>query len=63
VTVGIPLVVLLAIIIYLLVRSGELRAWHIILTSTFGFYLARTHLADPIGAAVVWVVRGFTHSG
>ncbi|MGC0311954.1 hypothetical protein [Kitasatospora acidiphila] len=61
-TVGIPLVALLGIIIYLLVRSGELRTWHVILTGVFGFYMARTHLADPIGAAVVWVVIGLTHT-
>ncbi|TQF05417.1 hypothetical protein E6W39_28255 [Kitasatospora acidiphila] len=61
-TVGISLVALLGIVIYLLVRSGELRTWHVILTSVFGFYLARTHLGDPIGSVVVWVVTGLTHT-
>ncbi|GAB2729808.1 hypothetical protein [Kitasatospora kifunensis] len=61
-TLGIPLVALLALIVYLLVRSGELRVWHVILTGLLGFYLDRTHLAEPIGAAVVWIAKGLTHT-
>jgi hypothetical protein len=34
----------------------------VILVGLLGFYLARTHLADPIAAAVTWTVRGLTHT-
>ncbi|MDH6137457.1 hypothetical protein P3T37_006889 [Kitasatospora sp. MAA4] len=61
-TLALPLAVLLAIIVYLLVRSGELRTWQVVLVGLLGFYLARTHLADPIGAAVTWLITGLTHT-
>ncbi|GAA1982195.1 hypothetical protein [Kitasatospora viridis] len=61
-TVDIPLVFVLGIFIYLLVRSGELRTWHVVLVGVFGFYLAHSHLADPISAGVGWVVTGLTHT-
>ncbi|WP_370151921.1 hypothetical protein [Streptacidiphilus sp. EB129] len=57
-----PLVAFLAVVVFLLVRSGELRAWQVVLVALFGFYLARTHLADPIAAAVTWIVQGLTHT-
>lgn len=60
--VGIPLVALLALVVYLLVRSGELRTWHVVVVGLLGFYLSKTHLADPIAAAVSWVVKGLTHN-
>jgi hypothetical protein len=51
----------LSVVTYLLVRSGELRTWHVILVGLLGFYLGKTHLADPIGSAVAWVVTGLLH--
>ncbi|TDU05847.1 hypothetical protein EDD99_4383 [Streptomyces sp. 846.5] len=61
-TVALPLVAFLAIVVFLLVRSGDLPIWQVILVGLLGFYLARTHLADPIAAAVTWIVRGLTHT-
>jgi hypothetical protein len=62
VTVALPLVAFLAIVVFLLIRSGDLPIWQVILVGLLGFYLARTHLADPIAAAVTWIVRGLTHT-
>lgn len=61
-TLALPLVAFLGVVVVLLVRSGELRAWQVVLTGLFGFYLAPTHLADPIAAAVTWFVAGLTHT-
>ncbi|MFJ6217359.1 hypothetical protein ACIQGZ_29100 [Streptomyces sp. NPDC092296] len=57
-----PLVALLAILVFVLVRAGELRIWQVVLVGLFGFYLDRTHLADPIASAVTWLVAGLTHT-
>jgi hypothetical protein len=62
VTFAIPLVFFLGVIVFMLIRSGELPAWQVVLVALFGFYLARTHLADPIGSAVAWIVAGLTHT-
>ncbi|MHA6761655.1 hypothetical protein [Streptacidiphilus sp. PAMC 29251] len=61
-TMALPLVAFFAVVVFLLVRSGELRVWQVVLVGLFGFYLDRTHLADPIAAAVTWTVRGLTHT-
>ena len=61
-TLDLPLVAFLAVVVLLLMRSGELRTWHVVLVGLLGFYLARTHLADPIAVAVAWLVAGLTHT-
>ncbi|SDT78356.1 hypothetical protein SAMN05216371_5702 [Streptomyces sp. TLI_053] len=61
--VALPLTAFLAVVVALLIRSRELKIWHVILVGVFGFFLAQTHLADPIGDAVRWLVTGLTHSG
>lgn len=48
-TLAMPFVVLLGLVIFLIVRSGELTWWQVALVALFGFYLDRTSLADPIG--------------
>lgn len=48
-TLTMPFVVLLGIVIFLLLRSGELTGWQVVLVALFGFYLDRTSLAEPIG--------------
>ncbi|MGA5634475.1 hypothetical protein [Streptomyces lydicamycinicus] len=47
------LVTFLAIVVVMLVRSGEVRAWQAICMSLMGFYLAMT----PLAYIVVWVVN------
>ncbi|MGW2391540.1 hypothetical protein ACWCYK_18855 [Streptomyces lydicamycinicus] len=46
-------VTFLAIVVVMLVRSGEVRAWQAICMSLMGFYLAMT----PLAHIVVWVVN------
>lgn len=46
------LVTFLGIVVVMLVRSGEVRAWQAICTALMGFYLALT----PAGYIVMWVV-------
>ncbi len=48
-TLAVPFVVLLGFVIFLILRSGELSWWQVVLVALFGFYLDRTSLADPIG--------------
>jgi hypothetical protein len=62
VTFPVMAVMLLFLVTALLVRSGELRLWHVIVTGLLGFFLARTDLAAPITATVVWIVTGLTHT-
>jgi hypothetical protein len=57
VTLAMPLVLLLGIVVFLLVRSGELSGWQVVLVALFGFYLDRTHLADPIGHFVSYMIH------
>ena len=52
----------LLVVVVLLVRSRELRIWHVVLVGLLGFYLARTSLATPIDAAVMWLLSGLTHT-
>lgn len=52
----------LVIVVVLLVRSRELRIWHVVLVGLLGYYLARTSLAAPINSAVMWLLTGLTHT-
>ncbi|MFJ2589731.1 hypothetical protein [Streptomyces sp. NPDC087538] len=45
-------VVLLAIVVFVLVRNGTLRILPALAAAGFGFFLASTGLADPINTAV-----------
>ena len=56
-TLAMPLVLLLGIVIFLLLRSGELTSWQVVLVALFGFYLDRTHLADPIDHFVNYMIH------
>ncbi|MFI6443546.1 hypothetical protein [Kitasatospora sp. NPDC050543] len=55
-------IVLLTLVTYLLVRSGELRTWHVVLVGVLGIYLDHIHWADPIIYVVTWLAQGLTHS-
>ncbi|MEZ0064227.1 hypothetical protein ABIA32_000205 [Streptacidiphilus sp. MAP12-20] len=60
-TLAMPLVGFLAVVVFLLIRSGELRVWQVITLTVFGFYLARSPLGNPLAFTVQWLVTGFTH--
>ncbi|MBV9161829.1 MAG: hypothetical protein JO281_09825 [Pseudonocardiales bacterium] len=45
---SISLVLLLAVLVWFLVRFAALRGWHAVLCILFGFYLASTPLAPYI---------------
>ncbi|GAA2131016.1 hypothetical protein GCM10009760_04240 [Kitasatospora kazusensis] len=56
------LIFILALVTYLLVRSGELRTWQVALVGLLGIYLDRVHYTDPIIYAVTWLAEGLTHT-
>ncbi|AZQ73550.1 DUF2304 domain-containing protein [Streptomyces luteoverticillatus] len=45
---SVSVVVLLAIVTLLLLRSGQLRVGHAVVTALLGFYLAQTGIAPAI---------------
>ncbi|RGD59592.1 hypothetical protein DR950_18960 [Kitasatospora xanthocidica] len=56
------LTAVLALVTYLLVRSGELKIWHVLLVGVLGIYLDRIGWADPVVYGVTWLVQGLTHT-
>ncbi len=56
------LAAVLALVTYLLIRSGELKIWHVLLVGVLGIYLDRIGWADPVVYAVTWLVQGLTHT-
>ncbi|WP_329497344.1 hypothetical protein [Kitasatospora herbaricolor] len=56
------LIVILAVVTFLLVRSGELRTWQVVLVGLLGIYLDRIGWTDPVIHAVTWIVQGLTHT-
>ncbi|MFJ9771979.1 hypothetical protein ACIRVF_12140 [Kitasatospora sp. NPDC101157] len=52
----------LALVTYLLLRSGELKLWHVLLVGVLGIFLDRIGWADPVVYAVMWLVQGLTHT-
>ncbi|WP_042420748.1 hypothetical protein [Streptacidiphilus anmyonensis] len=61
-TLTIPLVSFLIVVIFLIVRSGELRIWQVLLVGLAGFYLARSPMGNFIAFTTQWLVYGFTHN-
>jgi uncharacterized membrane protein YccC len=61
-SIGAVIFALLVVVVIMLVRSREVALWQVLVIALFGFYLARSSLAGPIGSAVVWLVTGLTHS-
>ncbi|MDH6138914.1 hypothetical protein P3T35_000903 [Kitasatospora sp. GP30] len=41
-------------------RTRILYVWQVILIGLWGFYMAQSHLGDPVGNAVSWLVTRFT---
>ncbi|MFF3072364.1 hypothetical protein [Kitasatospora sp. NPDC057936] len=56
------LIAFLALATFLLVRSGEIKAWHVALVGILAIYLDRIGWTDPIVYAVTWIVQGLTHT-
>ncbi|ANP53608.1 hypothetical protein J2Z21_008436 [Streptomyces griseochromogenes] len=55
--VSISAVVLLAILTYLLIKKGGLKAAHAIVCTLFGFYLASSSIAPTVSQAVASVAQ------
>ncbi|WP_329565349.1 hypothetical protein [Kitasatospora sp. NBC_01266] len=57
----IPLVALLGLLVFVLLRSNALRLWQVILVGLFGMYLDQTALGEPITITVTSLIVGLTH--
>ncbi|WP_405889751.1 hypothetical protein OG427_06770 [Streptomyces sp. NBC_00133] len=55
--VSVSAVVLLAIVVFLLIRKGGLKAGHAIASILLGFYLASSSIAPTISEATTSVAR------
>jgi len=60
--VSLPLVVILAVLIFVAWRYMGLRVWQVVLCLVCGFLLAATTAAPTIGHLITVVVRQLTHS-
>jgi hypothetical protein len=60
--ISVPLVVILAAIIFVAWRYMGLRVWQVVLCLVFGFLLAATTAAPAIRHLVTVIVRQLTHS-
>jgi hypothetical protein len=56
-TVSIPLITLMAIIVYVAYRNMGLRAWHAVVCMVLGFLLAATGAAPQINNILTEIVR------
>jgi len=56
-TVSIPLVTLMAIVVYLVYRHMGLRVWHALVCLVLGFLLASTGAAPQINSLLTGVVH------
>ncbi|MYW03056.1 hypothetical protein [Streptomyces sp. SID3343] len=58
-----PMVVIFGLIVFMLVRAGELRVWQVCVVGLFGFYLAQSSLAPSITALVGSLLGALFHTG
>ncbi|MFE4973083.1 hypothetical protein ACFRAR_13335 [Kitasatospora sp. NPDC056651] len=56
------LTAVMALTTFLLIRSGELKLWHVLLIGVLGIFLDRIGWADPAIYAVMWLAQGLTHT-
>ncbi|MEY9941283.1 hypothetical protein [Streptacidiphilus sp. MAP5-3] len=56
------LILFLAVVVFLLVRSGELRIWHVVVVGLLGLELDRSRIAESIITAVVQVFQVLTNA-
>ena len=62
-TVSIPLIALVAVIVYIAYRYLGLRVWHAIICALLGFLLAATSAAPQIRVFVSGIVHWLQNSG
>ena len=62
-TISIPLIVLVAVVIYIAYRYLGLRVWHAIICALLGFLLAATSAAPQIREFVSGIVHWLQNSG
>jgi hypothetical protein len=63
VTVSIPLIALVAILVYVAYRYMGLRAWHAIIAAVLGFLLAATSAAPQIRSVLAGIVQWLQSAG
>ena len=56
------LILFLAVVVFLFLRSGDLRVWQVALVGLLGVELGRSHLADSIASIAVQVFLILTNS-
>lgn len=56
------LILFLAVIVFLFVRSGDLRVWQVALVGLLGIELGRSHMADSIATFMVQVFGILTNA-
>jgi hypothetical protein len=56
-TVSIPLIALIAVVVYVAYRNMGLRAWHAVACMVLGFLLAATGAAPQINNILTAIVR------
>ncbi len=56
-TVSIPLITLMAIVVYVAYRNMGLRAWHAVVCMVLGFLLAATGAAPQINNILTAIMR------
>jgi hypothetical protein len=63
VTVSIPLIALVAILVYVAYRYMGLRAWHALIAVVLGFLLAATSAAPQIRNVLAGIVQWLQSTG
>jgi hypothetical protein len=63
VTVSIPLIALVAILVYVAYRHMGLRAWHALIAAVLGFLLAATTAAPQIRSVLAGIVEWLQSTG
>jgi hypothetical protein len=63
VTVSIPLIALVALIVYVAYRHLGLRAWHALVAAVLGFLLAATSAAPQIRSVLAGIVAWLQSTG
>ena len=56
-TISIPLIVLIAIVVYVAYRNMGLRAWHAVACMILGFLLAATSAAPQIRSFLAGIIQ------
>ena len=62
-TISIPLIVLVAVVIYVAYRYLGLRVWHAIVCALLGFLLAATSAAPQIRSVLTGIAAWFQSTG